>query len=41
MEQSTTLAFSLDAYKVIKKVIKYTLYAAIIYFAIEGFIAWE
>ena len=29
------------AYKIIKKVIKYTLYAAILYFAFEGFMAWE
>lgn len=30
-----------DTYKIMKKVIKYTIYAAIIYFAFEGFMAWD
>lgn len=28
-------------YKVLKKIGKYSLYIAIAYFAIEGFMAWE
>lgn len=28
-------------YKVSKKVLKYSLYIAILYFAYEGFMAWE
>lgn len=28
-------------YKVIKKVVKYSIYIAIIYFAYKGFMAWK
>lgn len=41
MEQVTEKVFNSATYKIIKKVIKYTLYAAIIYFAFEGFMAWD
>lgn len=49
MEQETKKAagtFSYDpaivaAWKITKKVIKYFVYFVIIYFAIEGFMAWE
>ncbi len=29
------------SYKVAKKILKYTLYAVVLYFAYEGFMAWE
>lgn len=33
--------FLFKAYKIIKKIAKYTLYMALVYFAIEGFVAWK
>lgn len=49
MEQTTKLPFDKSAsnpilfksYKIIKKVLKYSFYIAIIYFAYKGFMAWE
>ncbi|WP_342327447.1 hypothetical protein [Pedobacter sp. FW305-3-2-15-E-R2A2] len=49
MEQITKTAFNkqafspipFKAYEVIKKVIKYSIYIALFYFAYEGFMAWE
>jgi hypothetical protein len=49
MEQITKTVFSKQAfhpilfkiYEVVKKVIKYSLYIALFYFAYEGFMAWE
>lgn len=29
------------SYKVIKKILKYSLYITLLYFAYEGFMAWE
>lgn len=49
MEQTTKATFDRSAYnpvlfksyKVIKKLIKYSLYIALMYFAYEGFMAWD
>lgn len=49
MEQITKPAFNKQAfhpilfktYEVVKKVIKYSIYIALFYFAYEGFMAWK
>lgn len=29
------------SYKIVKKIVKYSFYAVILYFAYEGFMAWD
>lgn len=49
MEQSTETQLNaptyhpivFTTYKVIKKVVKYSIYFAVIYFAYKGFMAWD
>lgn len=49
MEQETKKTFDKSAYnpilfqsyKVAKKILKYSIYIIILYFAYEGFMAWE
>ncbi len=49
MEQTTKAPFDksiynpivFKAYKVSKKMVKYSLYIAILYFAYKGFMAWD
>jgi HEPN domain-containing protein len=49
MEQTTKVTFDksiynpllFKSYKVAKKILKYSLYALLLYFAYEGFMAWE
>ncbi|UOU97017.1 hypothetical protein MUU74_10975 [Chryseobacterium daecheongense] len=49
MEQTTKTTFDKSAYnpvlftsyKIAKKLIKYSFYIALIYFAYEGFMAWD
>jgi len=49
MEQTTKVPFDksvynpvlFKSYKLAKKILKYSLYAVLIYFAYEGFMDWE
>lgn len=49
MEQAQKPAFDksvynpalFKSYKIAKKILKYTIYAIVIYFAYEGFMAWD
>jgi hypothetical protein len=49
MEQTTKAPFDksaynpilLKGYKIAKKIVKYSFYVALLYFAYEGFMAWK
>lgn len=49
MEQSVKAPFDKSAYnpilfksyKIVKKILKYSLYTIVLYFAYKGFMAWE
>lgn len=49
MEQTTKTPFDKSAYKpalfrgykIVKKVLKYSIYASILFFAYEGFMMWQ
>lgn len=38
---NTTNKILFDGYQIFKKVIKYSCYLALIYFAYKGFMAWD
>ncbi|MDN3596844.1 hypothetical protein [Zunongwangia endophytica] len=40
-DKTTYNPFLIKGYKVAKKILKYSLYILLLYFAYEGFMAWE
>ncbi|SDG22041.1 hypothetical protein [Chitinophaga filiformis] len=40
-EKSNYNPVALKSYKITKKLIKYSVYIALLYFAYEGFMAWQ